>query len=287
MTARAFPRVGLVGLGDLGGPMVHRLLDRGVPVHVWARRVAATEPFAARGAKVAASLDSMAEACDVVGVCVSDDAATQEVARVVLDHLPAGGVLAVHATVSPETCCDLKDGLRPEVDVVDAPVSGGPAAASTGRLAILVGGERAAVDQCRPVFDHWARFVRHLGPLGSGQKAKLINNALFSAHAALAVEALEIAEAAGLAREVFAEVLAASSGHSRAQRSLVRLGDPDHRVRIASLMAKDQRLFDELATACGGGVSALGAGHTFIEELKRLLAGGMGTPPWAVAIDDG
>ena len=101
----------------------------------------------------------------------------------VLAGLAAGGVIAIHATVHPDTCRQVAArAVDVGVDVVDAPVSGGGVAAAEGKLLVMVGGDDAVVDRVRPVFATYADPVLHLGSLGSGQMAKLLNN--FALHRA-------------------------------------------------------------------------------------------------------
>src|SRR5690606_15689721 len=91
----------------------------------------------------------------------------------------AGTVVAVHSTIGADTAPALAArAAESGVDVVDAPVSGGFMGAHTGELAVLVGGEDAAVERCRGPFSRWASLISHMGPVGSGTRAKLARNLL-------------------------------------------------------------------------------------------------------------
>jgi len=189
-------RVGFVGLGDQGGPIARRIIDAGYPVTLYARRAATLEPFADSDAKIAGTLLELGAASDVLGVCVMDDAGVEEVLTGdagALAGMEAGGVVIIHSTVHPDTCRRMEAAAADRgVAVLDAPVSGGGAVAAAGNVTVMVGGDEATFERCRPVFETYAGLLRHLGPLGSGQLAKLLNNLLFIANVCNGIEVFEV-----------------------------------------------------------------------------------------------
>ena len=245
-------RVGFIGLGTQGAPMARRIVDAGYTTTLWARRPASLEPFADTPAKVARTPAELAAVSDLVCLCVVGDADVEEVAtgeQGVLAGLAAGGVIAVHATVHPQTCRNLADQAAAHgVSVVDAPVSGGGPAASERRLLVMVGGGTEVVDRCRPVFETYADPVVHLGELGSGQLTKLLNNLLFTANVGSAASLLELGEKLGVARDRLAGVLSRGSANSFALNSTGSAEALDRLTRYAgSLLQKDVRLMAGLA----------------------------------------
>jgi 3-hydroxyisobutyrate dehydrogenase len=248
-------RVGFIGLGSQGGPMARRIVEAGFPVTLWARRAATLEPFAGTAAVVAASPADLAAACDLVCVCVVGDADVEEVIageHGVLAGLPPGAVIAVHSTVHPQTCMRLADqASRRDARVVDAPVSGGGMAAAEGRLLVMAGGEPDAVEFCRPVFATYADPVVHLGPLGSGQLAKLLNNVLFTAHLATAASTLELGQSLGVDAVRLAEVMSHGSGSSFALSRIAAAGGTLDRIaaHAGPLLRKDILLLADVAAA--------------------------------------
>ena len=213
-------RVGFIGLGSQGAPMARRIVEAGHPLTIWARRPETVESFADTAATVARTPAELAANSDVVCLCVVSDADVESVIMRddgVLAGLAAGGVIAIHATVHPDTCRQVAARtVDLGVDVVDAPVSGGGVAAAAGKLLVMVGGDDAVVDRVRPVFATYADPVLHLGSLGSGQMAKLLNNLLFTAQITVATETFDFAARLGIDRTAMAEVLANGSGGSRA-----------------------------------------------------------------------
>ena len=236
-------RVGFVGLGSQGAPMARRIVDAGFPTTLWARRPESLEAFADTPAVIAGSLAELGEASDILGVCVVDDAGVDHVLRGpdgALAAMTDGAVVVVHSTVHPATCLRLQED-HPGLQVLDAPVSGGGHKAAVGELVVMVGGPPEVVDRCRPVLEAFGDPVLHLGPLGSGQDAKVLNNAVFAAQLALAAEVYEIAADRGLDPAAVATVLAGGSGRSYAAEVVAGSGyDLEGLAPFAGdLLAKD------------------------------------------------
>src|SRR4051812_14682042 len=196
--SRPMIRVGFIGLGSQGAPMARRIVEGGYPLTVWARRPETIEPFADTEAAVAGTPAELGAASDVVGICVMADADVEDVlfrADGVLAGMAAGGVIAIHSTIHPDTCARVAQRARDRgVAVIDAPVSGGGGAAAQRKLLVMVGGEADHVARCQPVVETFGDPVLHLGPLGSGQMAKLVNNLAFTALVAVALETYAFAE---------------------------------------------------------------------------------------------
>src|SRR5438093_3735174 len=131
-------RVGFIGLGSQGGPMARRIVEGGFPLTIWARRPELVEPFADTPASVASTPAELGAASDVVGICVMGDADVEDVLLRddgVLLGMAAGGVVAIHSTIHPDTCRRVADeAARRDVAVIDAPVSGRGGAAAGRRL---------------------------------------------------------------------------------------------------------------------------------------------------------
>jgi 3-hydroxyisobutyrate dehydrogenase len=248
-------RVGFIGLGSQGAPMARRIVDGGYDLTLWARRPAALEHFADTAAKTAQSPAELASVSDLVCICVVGDDDVREVLHGdtgVLAGLATGGIVAIHSTVHPDTCRELADsGLAQGVSFVDAPVSGGGPAAEIGELLVMVGGDDDTVERCRPVFATYADPVVHLGPLGSGQVTKILNNLLFTANLGSAVSTLELGESLGLDRNRLCEVLDNGSATSKALASLAGFGGAMDRLALiaGALLQKDVRHAASLADA--------------------------------------
>lgn len=221
------PSVGFIGLGSQGGPMAMRIVEEGFPLTVWARRPEALEPYLAKGATAAASPAALAEACDIICLCVVDDAGIADLADQIIPAMRPGSLLIIHSTILPESC-EALDARCKQAGLLflDAPVSGGGMGATARTLTIMCGGSAEAFARARPVFDTFGGLIVHLGGAGSGQRAKLINNALLAAKLGLSHAALSAGEALGIDRAMLAELINASTGRSYGFEIYARMPQP-------------------------------------------------------------
>ena len=179
---------GFIGLGQMGAAMAKHLVR---PL-VYDVRSEATKPFE----NVAASVADVGQRCDLISVCVFDDAQTRDVVAEVLTTAKPKTVIAIHSTIAPGTAEELAaraDGVQ----IVDAAITGGPMGAAEGSLVVMAGGSTDAIDLCRERFA-WASRVVRAGPVGAGTRMKLAKNLITYAAFAAVGEAQRLAEAAGL-----------------------------------------------------------------------------------------
>ncbi len=247
-------RVGFVGVGDQGEPIAARMLAGGYGVTVFARRPEQAAALCQAGAVLADSLADLAAEVDVLAICVGDDADVEQVVATAGATLPPGGIVLVHSTIHPDTCLRLAAAVAARgASVVDAPVSGGRSRAFVGDLTVMLGGDTAHVAAVLPLVRTYASHAVHLGPLGSGQTVKLVNNYLLAAQAD--VTAAAAAMLAHLAIDVAPAMtaIARSTGSSFHLERFAQRGCTDvfssHQqgaLRGAELLAKDVRLMREL-----------------------------------------
>lgn len=267
------PRVGFVGLGDQGAPMARRIADAGFATTVWARRPETLARFADTPASPADSPAELGAASDIACICVVDDAGVEDVSAKLLSGMAPGGVLVVHSTVHPDTCRRLAGKAADHgVAVVDAPVSGGGQAARDGTLLVMAGGDEKPVRRCAPVFDSYADTVLHLGPVGAGQVAKILNNVLFTAHLATAHGIYAAARNLDVDLPALARILGKGSGASYAAAQVL----PGTGFDLAALAAhagpllrKDTGLFADLVAGTDAGTVA----EAVLAAADRALAG--------------
>ncbi|OJZ72206.1 6-phosphogluconate dehydrogenase [Mycobacterium paraffinicum] len=196
--------------------MVARLVAAGHDVRVLGRTPENRGELERLGAHAVADPAETGRRADIVVLCVFTE---QQVREVCLDGgllsaMPPGSALVVHTTASPNTI-DALAAHAERVDVVDAAVSGGPHDVAAGRLTLFVGGADDAVTRVRPVLDCYGDPVLHVGPRGSGQKVKLVNNALFAGHIGLLVEAVGLSERLGVPESTLLRALSHGSAASR------------------------------------------------------------------------
>jgi 3-hydroxyisobutyrate dehydrogenase-like beta-hydroxyacid dehydrogenase len=228
--------------------MAQRIMAAGIPMTLWARNPSSLAPFRGR-ATLAPRLAQLGQTSDVVGVCVTDDAAVREVTlgpAGVLAGMAPGSILAIHSTVGTATCTEVAEAADGHgVAVIDAPVSGGGAAAAAGALTVYVGGSVASVEQARPVLETYGDPVLHMGGLGSGLRTKLINNVLNAAQFGLAHDAMAVGEALGLDPHQLGRALTSGSGRSFSLEVFVGVGSFEPIAgHLGPLLSKDVGLFD-------------------------------------------
>jgi 3-hydroxyisobutyrate dehydrogenase-like beta-hydroxyacid dehydrogenase len=233
--------------------MARRITEAGFPLTLWARRQETLEPFDDTGANTAATPAAVAEASSIVCICVTSDEDVKEVALGVdgvLAGMAPGGTMVVHSTIHPETCIGLRgQAAENGVSFLDAPVSGGGPAAEQGTLLVMVGGEAEVLDRVRPVLATFGEPILHLGDVGAGQTAKLVNNLVFTAQIALSLETFAFVDELGLDGSAMAQVFERGSGASRAATILSASGFDLRGIgRVAGpLLRKDVNLIADVA----------------------------------------
>ena len=217
-------KVGCIGLGDQGAPMAEAIAAAGHEVVLWARRRETLEALAGRFEHEAvASVPELGARCDLVAVCVDRDEDVEELLleRGLLVAMRPGSVLVNHGTGSPGAARRFAAwGRDRAVGVLDAPVSGGAAGAEARTLTVMVGGGSEPFARALPVFESFAGLVRLLGPAGSGQLAKVLNNTLLALNLRSSHAILDLAARLGVDLEPFVDLVLASSGRSMALQQL-------------------------------------------------------------------
>jgi 3-hydroxyisobutyrate dehydrogenase len=210
-------RVGFVGAGRMGAPMVRRLAESGHEIRVLCRTAEKRLTIGELGGRGVTDLQQIGDGAEVVIVCVFTD---DQVRQVCLDGgllsaMPRGSTLVIHTTGSPCTA-EAIAAEYPDIEVVDAPVSGGPHNIAAGAVTLFVGGTDDAVARVRPVLASYGDPILHAGPLGAGQAVKLTNNTLFAAQIGLLREAITLGAALGVDEAKLLDAITHGSGGSRA-----------------------------------------------------------------------
>lgn len=254
--------VGFVGAGRMGRPMVARLVAAGHTVCALARTDQAHTELAAIGAITATSVIEVAWAAEVVLVCVFTDEQVREICLdgPLLEELPRGALIVVHTTGSPDTATVVAATARDRgIGVVDAPVSGGPHDIAAGTLTVFLGGTESDVATARAVVRAYADPVLHVGPLGAGQRVKLVNNILFAAQIGLVADAVRLGAQLGLPEPALLAALPHASSGGRPIASIAARGSVDEfRSTVGEFLRKDIAAANELTAALGADLGLLG-----------------------------
>lgn len=244
-------RVGFVGAGRMGFPMVERLAAAGHDLVVYARRPEAAASLDRLGVRSTSELTEAAAGADVLLLCVFSDAQVAEVAGPLAAALPDGAVFASHVTGRASVLRSLADRF-PAIQVVDAPVSGAPDDIAAGRLTVLLGGLPAARARAAEAVRAYADAVIETGELGSALAVKLVNNFLFAANTQVLAEAVWLGEELGVAPGEMLTALNHMSGGSQVSRRAADGADmASFAVRIGPFMKKDVAVCLEQAAERG------------------------------------
>lgn len=205
-------KTGVIGLGAMGAPMARHLAKLGFLEGVWNRTVSKSGALAAElGTWQAGNPSELASRCDVVLACVSADEDLRSVVDQAMSGLRTGSVFVDTSTVSPGVTRELAARLAAAgVGYIDAPVSGGVEGAINGRLVAMAGGDLAIFSRIKPVLEAFCTSISHMGPAGSGQATKAVNQVIVAGVAEAVCEALALAEKLNLPQERLLSVL--SSG---------------------------------------------------------------------------
>ncbi|XSG76682.1 NAD(P)-dependent oxidoreductase [Herpetosiphon llansteffanensis] len=253
------PRIGLIGLGAMGAPMAANLLQAGyqLTVGVHQRREAA-EQLAQQGATIAENYQALGSNSDIV-ITMVPDAPQVEAALLGTNGaalgMAAGSICIDMSTIAPTASRAIAAKLAErQIAMLDAPVSGGPARAKTGELAIMVGGEPSTFERCQAVLDVLGGAVSYIGASGSGSVVKLCNNLAISIIAMANIEALAFGVANGVEADTIRNVLLnATASNYLLERWLpetIFSGDYNKGF-AAELLAKDLNAVMDTARASG------------------------------------
>ncbi|MDD7919977.1 NAD(P)-dependent oxidoreductase [Actinomycetospora callitridis] len=244
--------VGVIGLGNMGGRMARRLVDAG-----W--EVVGHDPVTGRaedvGAEAVGSPAEVARRAATVLLSLPDSTVVEPVVRDLLTGAASGTTVVDLSTASPESTVALAaEAATRDVTYLDAGISGGAAAAEKGTLTIMAGGDAAALDAIRPVLAPLAATVHHLGPVGAGHTAKLLNNFLNAVTLAATAEVMVAGQRAGLDLRTLLAAINGGSGQSFASSNrFPRIVEGDYLEGglTSRLMTKDVTLYTELLARLG------------------------------------
>ena len=266
-------KVGFVGLGTMGAAMAANLARAGFPLTVWNRTPGRAGPLLALGAVEASSPREVARANDVVVTCVTDSPQVAEVlfgSDGLAEGLVPGSLFIDCSTISPASAREMGARLKDQgVAMLDAPVSGGSEGAVAGTLTIMVGGEPTDVERAHDVLHAMGRTVTHLGPIGSGQVAKAVNQVILCGTYLGVAEGIVLAMKAGMDVERLITALAGGAAGSWVlqNRSGRMIADSYPLGFKIALHRKDMAIALELSRSIGAVLPVAALAATFEDGL--------------------
>jgi 3-hydroxyisobutyrate dehydrogenase-like beta-hydroxyacid dehydrogenase len=293
------PRCGFIGVGLMGQHMARNLIEKGFALTILGNRNRApVEMLLAKGASEAKTAAQVAQASDILFLCVTDSTTVEAIIRGengIKAGAHAGLVVVDCSTSNPVSTMALAAELKAlGVELVDAPLGGTPSAAETGSLLAMVGAEDAVLARIRPAIEAWAGRIEHVGPVGNGHKMKLLNNFLSMSYAALYSEAFALARKSGIGMETVNKVVSGGrmdcgffqtfvqyslNGEPNAHKFALTNGYKD--MRYVEAMGEAVRLHNPIANAVKNSFAlaeAAGRGQDYVPLLAEVIADLNGIP---------
>ena len=289
MISSTRPRVGFVGVGKIGRPMAQRLMEFGFDLIVFDTDDVATSHFAGTNVSIAKSLDNLVMKCEIICLCLPGP---DEMKKVMLGpdgvkaNIRPGTLIIDHTTNSPALVRKVEKRLKlRKAAMVDAPVSGGVEGAAKGSLTTLVGGDIVDFKRARVLLECFSNTVLHVGPIGAGTVAKLMNNLAAFALDQVIAECLTIGESAGIEANRLLQALQQSAIgkggnlHERIPETFMK-GDFSPRFTLDGAH-KDLDLAVEMAEE---GKVPVKIARSVLNELKTALSMGLGDRDASIAM---
>lgn len=271
--------VGFIGLGIMGKPMAKNLLDAGYSVVGHNRSQEPVDDLVTAGGEAADSPQEVAERADVTVTCLPDSPVVEEIMLGedgVIDGVSEGDVVIDCSTISPTVTVDIAEEFEEnDVELLDAPISGGESGAIEGTLSIMVGGNEAVLQENMEIFEAMGETITHCGPSGAGQTTKACNQIVVSAQMVGVSEALVFAEQAGADLEAVVDAISGGAAgcwtlDNRA-KDMIR-GDFDPGF-FADYQYKDLRIATKAGEEFGSPMPQTELAH---ELYKSMTQNGMG-----------
>ncbi len=266
-------RIGMIGIGMMGRGIATNVVKHGYPLvfleHPGNQPV---DALLAAGARSAPSIDELAAESDIIVLCVTGSPEVEAVllgAGGVLESMRQGTIVIDHSTAIPSSTMKIADAVaKAGGRFLDAPMTRTPKDAAAGKLNLLVGGDAALFEECRPLLACYAENIVHAGPVGAGHQLKLLHNFVSVGFAAVLLEAVACAERAGVDATLFLDVLNSGGGKGVTldrMRPYIETHDTTaYRFSIGNA-AKDMGYYATMA-------EELSASRTTAEAVRRVYA---------------
>ena len=273
--------LGYIGLGRMGGALARRLM-LSHRLRVYDLRPEAVEACTKEGAIPAQDPASLSRESDIVLTCLPTSSEVHEAifgANGILEGIEPGKLIVDQTTGDPNQTRRMAAALAEKgIDMIDAPVSGGPQGATAGTIAIMAGGPMALYEKVRPYLESISPNVFHCGDVGAGHTMKLINNVISASCRIATFEAITMGAKNGLSLEKMVEVLAKGSAQNSAiTNQLPRMMQGREPTFSLELLHKDVRLACQLGTDSGAPMYVPNLVREFLQTAIQVLGGDAGS----------
>ncbi len=283
-------KIGFAGLGVMGGPMARHLVAAGHEVTGYNRSQDKARAWAATtGGRFAGSAAEAADGAELLILCVGNDDDVRAVTTEALPHLAGGAVIVDHTTTSARVAREMAALAAGQGrEFIDAPVSGGQAGAENGQLSVMAGGEAAALARVEPALMAYSKAVKHMGPSGSGQLTKMVNQIAIAGVVQGLAEAVHFAEVAGLDTHAAFEAISRGAAQSwQMDNRWKTMADGKFDFGFAvDWMRKDLGLVLDEARANGAHLSLTALVDQFYSEVQAMGGARWDTSSLAARLQD-
>ena len=267
-------KIGFAGLGVMGAPMARHLVGAGHEVTGFNRSHAKAQAWAqATGGRAAETVAEAADGAELFILCVGNDDDVRQVTGQALERLAPGAVIVDHTTTSAKVAREISEAATAVGRTfLDAPVSGGQAGAENGQLSVMVGGDADALARAEPALRAYSKAIQHMGPSGSGQLTKMVNQIAIAGVVQGLAEAVHFAQVAGLDTDAVYEAVskgAAQSWQMDNRWKTAAKGEFDFGFAV-DWMRKDLGLVLDEARANGARLAQTALVDQFYAEVQAL-----------------
>jgi 3-hydroxyisobutyrate dehydrogenase-like beta-hydroxyacid dehydrogenase len=266
------PRIGIIGLGKMGSAIASRLSRQGFSLSGWNRSFLPKEKEVFLNIQIEASISALSRSVEIIILSLSDDNAVVEVLGNLCANNLENKLIVDTSTVRHTTLSDNYEIIRRSgADAIDAPISGWPKMIENGTAGIYIGGDKRLVQRYRPVAEVLSNRVEHVGKLGSGAAAKIVNNMMLASYWQSLKEAIQVGIKAGLQAENILTILSRSpaANGSLALKSDAILGRANNVTFTISGIVEDLRMFNETVKSLKVQAPAMQAAFKSFHECKE------------------
>jgi 3-hydroxyisobutyrate dehydrogenase len=267
-------KAAFIGLGVMGFPMAGHLAAAGHAMSVYNRSPDKAARWAAQhGGRAAASVAEAAEGCEIVALCVGADDDVRQVLGPALEAMAPGGIVIDHTTASAKLAREAADQAQALGRFfIDAPVSGGQAGAEAGALSVMAGGDPAAYARAEPFMAAYAKAMRLIGPSGSGQLTKMVNQICIAGVVQGLAEGVAFAKRAGLDLDAVSQAISKGAAQSwQMDHRWKTMGEGKYDFGFAvDWMRKDLGLTLDEARANGASLQLTALVDQFYAEVQAM-----------------
>jgi 3-hydroxyisobutyrate dehydrogenase-like beta-hydroxyacid dehydrogenase len=211
--------LGFIGLGVMGFPMAGHLANQNNNISVFNRTLEKSKTWNTKYQGVICNSPAeLAKLSDVIMICIGNDSDVRDVISGrdgVINYLKKGSIIVDHTTTSSELSKEMNELLNPKnIFYIDAPVSGGEAGAQSGQLSIMAGGDKEAFNSIKNILEPYTKFIKHMGPSGSGQLTKMVNQICIAGLIQALAEGVNFSKKVGLNTQDVLEVVSKGAAQS-------------------------------------------------------------------------